>query len=289
MSKVAVMTDTAASVPQELKQKYGIKALPFHIVIDGKSYSEPEIDMGQLYTRLKQKENLPTTAAPSVEEFLEAYQELSKRAEAILHISMTSKFTMEYGTALEAKEMVREKLPQTAIEVIDSQTVTSAELLIVLEAAKAAAQGRNLNEVVQLVNDMIPRMNELSSRDTLFYLDKGGRVFEAKSWAEAESVTSFRAIVEIDASTGGVTKPLARAKTKGQIMQKMVEIAKERAGGKKLHAAITHANVPQEAEKLKQMVLAEFRCDELYVADVTPVVVVHNGEGYIELGFYSND
>ena len=81
---------------------------------------------------------------------------------------------------------------------------------------------------------MIPKMNQLSTRDTLFYFDRLGRIFEAKSWAEAESKTSFRAILEIDASTGGITKPVARAKTKAQIMEKMVEITKERVGDKRM-------------------------------------------------------
>jgi len=102
MSKVAVMTDSVASVPHELAQKHDILVIPFHIIMDGKSYLETKLDMDQLYARLKERENLPTTSAPSVGEFLEAYQELSRRAEAILHISMTSSFTMAYGAAIEA-------------------------------------------------------------------------------------------------------------------------------------------------------------------------------------------
>jgi len=111
MSKVAVMTDTIASVPHEIAKEYGIKVIPFHVVMDGKSYLETKIDMDQLYARLKERENLPTTSAPSPGEFLKAYQELSRRAEAILHISMTSSFTMAYEAAIEAKEIARERLP----------------------------------------------------------------------------------------------------------------------------------------------------------------------------------
>ena len=288
MKKVAIMTDTIASIPREIAKEYGIEIIPFHVVIDGKSYVETEIDMNQLYARLKEKGNLPTTSAPSVGEFLEAYRELSQRAESILHISMNSAFTMAYGASIEAKELAREKLPKTIIEVIDSKTVESSELLIVLEGARAAKQGKSLDEVIQIANNMIPRMNQLSTRDTLFYLDKGGRIFEAKSWAEAESKNSFRAIVEIDASTGGVTKPIARAKTRSQVMKKMVDIARERVGDKKLHAAIAHANVPDQAEQLKQMVLSQFQCDEFYVVDVPPVAATQNGQGLIEFGFYSS-
>ncbi len=94
---------------------------------------------------------------------------------------------------------------------------------------------------------MIPRVNQLSTRDTLFYLDGLGRIFEVESWAEAESKNSFRAIIEIGASTGGMTKPVARAKTKTQLMNEMVNIARERAGSKKLHTAIAQANAPEDA------------------------------------------
>jgi len=95
--------------------------------------------------------------------------------------------------------------------------------------------------------------------------------------------------VEIDASTGGITKPVARAKTKTQITNKMVSIAKERAGGKKLHAAIAHADAPEDAERQKQMILARLQCGEFYVVDVPPVAATQNGQGLIEFGFYSSD
>jgi DegV family protein with EDD domain len=289
MRKVAVMTDTVASVPLEIQKEYGIKVIPFHIIMDGEDYLETEVNINQLYTWLKDKENLPTTSFSSPEEHLQAYQELSQNAEAILYICMTAAFTGGYDAAIQAKEMAREKLPQTSIEVIDSKTLECSQLFVTLAAARAAVQGKNLDEVIQFANDMIPRVNQLSIRDTLFYLDKGGRICEAKSWAKAEAANSFRAIVEIDSSTGGITKPVARAKTKVQIMEKMVEIVKERVGDKKLHFAIAHVNVPEQAEQLKQKILSQFQCDEFYMTEVLPVAAIHNGEGLIELGFYSID
>jgi DegV family protein with EDD domain len=289
MRKVAVMTSTVASVPLEMQKEYGIGVIPFHIIMDGKDYLETEIDINQLYTRLKDKENLPTTSFPSPGEFLQAYRELSQNAEAILHVAIASALSGEYEAALQAKEMAREKLPQTTIEVIDSKTLECSQLLITLEAARAAVQGKKLDEVIQFANDMIPRVTEFSTRDTLFYLDKGGRICEAKSWAEAETANSFRAIVEIDASTGGIIKPVARAKTKAQIIDKLVEIVKERVGDKKLHFAIAHANVPGQAEQLKQKTLSSFQCEDFHVLETPPVTAVHNGEGLIQFGFYTSD
>ncbi|MFB0556425.1 MAG: DegV family protein, partial [Dehalococcoidia bacterium] len=150
-------------------------------------------------------------------------------------------------------------------------------------------QGKSLQEVTKLANDMIPRVNDLSTRDTLFYLDKEGLVFEAQSWAEAESKSTFRAILKVDASSEGITKPIARAKAKTQIMNKMVDIAKERVRGKKLHAAIVHTNVPDQAEQLKKMILSQFQCDEFYVAEALGATAAKNGRGLIHFGFYGGD
>jgi len=86
-----------------------------------------------------------------------------------------------------------------------------------------------------------------------------------------------------------MTKPVAGAKTKTQLMNEMVNIARERAGNKKLHAAIAQANAPEDAEQLKQVVLAQSQCDELYVVDVSLITAVHNGQGLIEFGFYSSN
>jgi len=283
------MTDSGSNIPQELAQEVGIRVMPFHIIIDGKDYLDTEIDMHDLYARLSTKKSLPTTSFPSIEEYLQVYQELSQKAEAILFISVTSAFTKAYSLALEAKEIVSKKLPETAIEVIDSRTGGTGLALIVLQAARLTEQGKDLKTVTEQVNNMIPRTIHLSAPDTLFYLDKGGRICEAKSWAEAQSVNSFRAIVEIDASTGGVTKPIARAKTKKQIMEKVVRIVKEKMGKNRIHAGITHNNAPESAQQLRKIVLSQLQCDELHIFEALAPAAVHTGQGLVDLGFYSSD
>ncbi len=289
MKKVAVMTDSASNMPQEIAAKSDIKIMPFHIIIDGKDFLDTEIDMEKLYARLSTKENLPTTSFPSTVEYLQVYQELSRKAEAILFISVTSIFSNAYNLALEARELAREKLPQTTIEVIDSRTAGTGMALVVLKAARLAKQGKDIETVMADINQTLPRLTHLSAPDTLFYLDKGGRICEAKSWVEAQSINSFRTLVEIDASTGGMTKPVARAKTKTEIMTMMVNIAREKVGNKKIHAGITHNKVPEQAKQLKGMISSQLQCDELYVFEGLAPGVVHTGKGLIDFGFYSSD
>ena len=284
MGTVAISADSVSLTPEKARE-YGFTLIPCPIIMDGKQYLDTEINMDELYARLDTKENLPKTSTANVEEFLRFFAELSQKAEAIFHICMSSVFSPQYNNALKAKELAGEKLPGTRIEVADSRTIGIGVHFLAIEAAKAAAEGKNIDEVVELVNGIIPRVTVLAARDTLFYYDKGGRVFEARTWAEAESASSFRSIVEVDASTAGTVKPVARAKTVAQIMDKLVEITKERADDNKLRAVIGHTRVPDRAEKLKEMLLSELQFDWLYVAEESASVAVHNGKGLIDYTF----
>ena len=285
MSKVVISADSVSLTP-EAAREYGFTLIPCPIIVDGKQHLDTEIDMDELYARLDTKENLPKTSTTNIEEILQFFTGLSQGAEAILHICMSSVFSPQYKNILQAKELAREKLPKTKIEVFDSRTMGTGVAFLAIEAARTAEQGKNIDEVTELVNHIVPGVVTLYARDTLFYLAEGGRIFEARSWAEAEVASSFRSITEADASTGGMLKPVARAKTVAQIMDKLVEITKERGNGNKLRGVIGYTRgAADRAEKLRDMLLSELKFDWLYVAEEGASVAVHNGRGLIDYTF----
>ncbi len=288
MGKVAVMTDTIAGIPEEMAEEYGIKVIPYHIIMDGNDYLETEVDREQLYARVRERENLPTTTAASVGEFLEAYREASGRAESILHITATIPISATgHEASLQAKERAKEELPKTAIEVIDSRTTCSAQLLVVLEAASAAARGKSFQEVIEAANNTISRVSHIDMFTTLFYLEKGGRIGDARSLQK--SAVSFKPMIEVDASTGGKVTPIGRVRTKAQGVKRLLEIVEERSKGRRLHVVVDHAGIPDDAEKLKEKVLSRFECAELYVTESARIAIIHNGLGILRLGFYCDD
>ncbi len=284
VQKVVVTSDSGSILPEKARE-HGFTMIPCPVIMDGKAYLDTEIDMDKLYARLETRENMPTTSTANMGEFAQFFTEAGQKAEAILHICMSSVFSGHYNIALQGKKLAGEKLPGKRIEVVDTRAMGTGVALVAMEAAKAAAQGKNIDELMELVDGLIPQVSVLLARDTLFYQAKGGRIFEARTWAEAESATSFRSITEADASTGGALKPIARAKTVAQIMDKLVGITKERAGDKKLVGIIGHARVPDRAEKLKEMLLSEVQFEELLVSEASASVVVHGGIGIIDYSF----
>jgi DegV family protein with EDD domain len=285
MKRVVVSADSV-SLPHETAQEYGFSLIPCPISLDDKTYLDNEIDIEELYKRIDSRENLPKTSMVNVEDFLSFFTRTSRGTDDVVHICMSSVFSPQYKNALQAKELASKSLGGVTIKVVDSLSIGIGVHLIAIAAAKAAAQGKTLDEVMELVSAVTPQVVSLAARDTLFYYDKGGRIFEARSWAEAEATSSFRSIIEVDASTGGTVKPVARTKTVAQILDKLVELTKERDNGSQMWGFIGYTrDAADRAEKLKEMLLAELDFDWLYVAEESASVAVHNGRGFIDYAF----
>lgn len=292
MNKVAIMTDTVSFIPQGIADKYNIKLLASCIVMDGRTYPENELNLAEFYQKLpkwKETGNMPTSTAIPIGSFIKAYCELSQKAKAILYISQSAKLSPSPNIALQAiaTDEVKDKLSQTATKVIDCGTACGAEMLIVLEAARAAAAGKSFSKVLEVVNNMVKKINEIVLSDNLYYLAKGGRIHKARPWAGSKITNTV--LLEMNASTGGEHVPLARRKTKGQALKTLFDIVKQRSGGKKLHVAIDHADALAEAEELKQKVLSQFECVEVFINQIGPVVTLHTGVGTRVFSWWSED
>ena len=87
--------------------------------------------------------------------------------------------------------------------------------------------------------------------------------------------------------TGGTVNPYARPRTMSRAIQLMLKEMEKQAGNLALHAAVLHADAPDEAEELRQMVESRFDCVELHVTEFTPVMGVHAGPGVLGLAFFA--
>jgi len=285
MKEVAIIVDSIAKMPPAVSEKYDITVLPFHIAMGGKDYLDTTIDKELLYSQIMSKD-LPTVSPPSPGKMSEAFRQVSQRAKAILYITMTSGFSGEYERVKGVISSTKKELPDISIEVIDSLTVTCAEALITIEAAKAASQGKNFPEVIEIARQMVKRVTALSVRDSLYYFDKSGRL--GKERPLAGSPVPLAPVLEIDASTGGVTQAVSKHRTVAKAVENMLEIMKKRSANKKLHVMVGHLYKPDTAEALKEKVLSEFQPAEFYLTEVSPVAAIINGP-YVDLAFFTED
>lgn len=285
MSGVRVVADSSVCLPRELIKKYNIELVPETIIFGTKIYRDGvDLDPGDFYVLLGRAKDLPTTSAPSPQDFIDAYQRAAKDADAIACVLVTSGFSQ---MGLQAALTARESVPQPPIEIVDSRTAVGAYGFVVLAAAKAAADGKSLPEVLKAAESVQQRVNMVLTLDTLKYLAKGGRIGKAAQWAG--TMLSIKPILEVSVATGAI-EPIERVRSRPKALRRLLGIMQERVGeGQKVHVSIDHANVPEEAEQLKSQISSLFDCTDIFINDWAPVAGVHCGPGVIGLSFYSED
>jgi len=284
--KVAIVTDSSACIPAELAEKDGIGVVPLNVIFGDKTYQDGmDISPAEFYARLREVDELPTTAHSSAGAHLEAYRKASRRAPSILCITISTKFSGQFSSARVAVELAKESLPAVAIEVLDCGTAAAAQGLVVLAAARAAALGQSLDKVMAKAKSVAERVQLIAMVDNLRYLVRGGHV--PKLAAMASSLFRIKPVLTIN---DGDARPLAKAQTTSGALKRMLGIMKRRAvKGQPLHVAVMHADALDNAIVLRDEISARFQCSELFITEFTPVMGAHIGPGLVGVAFYSGD
>lgn len=283
---VAVVTDTTACIPQEMVKEYGIELVPIEVIFDDRVYRDGiDITPAEFYAKLRQTEKLPTTSGSLPGPYLEAYRRASQRADGIVCITESSKFSGMFNSARLAVEMAKEELPGVAVEVLECSSAAAGQGLVVLAAARAAASGKNLAGVVEVVKELMHRVHLFAALDTLHYLVKGGRVPQA-----AALVNSILGIKPVFSVNGGEAHTVALPRSTKSAMKRILKLMMKKVGkGQPVHAAVMHADALEQARVLRDQISSRFNCVELFITEFTPVMGVHTGPGVIGAAFYSED
>jgi len=195
---------------------------------------------------------------------------------------MSSKLSMFYDSALLAKELIKEELPQISIEVLDSQTVAAAEGLIALAAAQAATEGKTFDEVIVIAKKVSERVKFIGLLETIRHVYRTGRIPKA-----ASQIGSMLSVKPLLTGSDGLIRFAATAMTKQSGVEKMLHLMRNQAGNSEpIHVAVMHANTLTEAEELKDRIAAEFNCAELFITDFSPVMGYATGRGTLAVAFY---
>jgi DegV family protein with EDD domain len=279
MSRVVVVTDSTANVPADLVQRLDIRVVPILLALNGQTFRDGvDITSGEVYHLQRTSKILPTTSAPSVGDFLRIYAAAAKDASGILSVHLSPTLSAIYSVAVTASQLV-DGVP---IRHLDCHTAAMGQGFVALEAARAAAAGADLDAVEARAKEVAGKMNLLATIDTLEYLHRGGRIGGA-----AALVGTLLQIKPVLYVADGHVDVFAKPRTKSRAIRLMLEEVVKQADNRLLHAAILHADVPEEAEALRQKVIEQSDCAELYITELTPVMGAHTGPGVLGIAFWA--
>ena len=280
---VGVLTDTTASIPRSLVEKLKIELVPYY-VHRGLETLRDMIDVGpeEFARYLETATRLPTTSNPGPGDYLNGLHRLAERTREVVVLTMTSKGSGAYQSCRAAVEILRERLPQMRVEIVDTLQVAMAHGWAAIEAARAALAGMSLEEVVGRAKEVARRSMMIQTADTLRYLYMGGRIGRAQHLMG--SLLNIKPLIGMEE---GVIVALGTARSRAKAYARMVELMRQRVGeGARIKVAFTHVAAMDQLERLRERVLAHFECVEVLVSALSPALAVHSGPGTVGVNFF---
>ncbi len=280
MSKVAIVTDSTAYIPDDLLERYSIAVTP-QILIWGDETFQDGVDIlpDEFYKRLRTAKVMPTTSQVAIVTMKATFEKLLEAGYDVLGIFISAKLSGTMQSAIQAREMLPKAAPK--IIVLDSNSTAMAMGFHVLTAARAAQAGANLAECQKLAEEAQKHTGVYFVVDTLEFLRRGGRIGGAQ--AMLGSALNLKPLLEL---RDGRIEPVEKIRTKSKAINRMIELVIEHVAGRTpVRLATLHANVEDEAKSALAAAATRLNPVEQILASVSPAIGTHAGPGTVGLAY----
>lgn len=285
VKRVAVVTESTASLPKALGKEFGITVVPIPFDYAGNSYLDGvDVTPGEFNRMLSPNLPLARTSAPSVGTYAETFGWLAGEGYEVLHLAPTPAVTRMYETAEQGRRLAQEGGVEKRIEVVDSGTATMAQGFLAREAARMAQEGADMDEILTRIQDLRSRVYLLVTLNTLEYLAKTSRIPNISSlFGQALRIKP------IILFANGTVKPLERPRSRKKSVRRLLELVERHLhSGSGLHVAVQHAAAPADAEDLRHTLETRLKPEEILVSEFSPVMSSYTGPGLLGVAFYED-
>jgi len=220
VSKVHIVTDSAATIEPAVAERLGVTIMPLTVQIDHKAYQDGA-DLGheELLLCMACDRACPKIVGPTAEQFWQVYTRLTRHTDQIISLHSSANLSL---VCREAHLAAREFLGRCDILIIDSETLSLGLGILVEESAKWASESVPLGEIVRWIRGMIRRIYIVFVTDTLDYLEYSRLISPAQAILGAMlGIRPFLAIEE------GQIIPMEKVRSRERAIDKLAEFANE--------------------------------------------------------------
>ena len=275
MDKIKIITDGSCDLSHEVLNKFNINVVPLGVSFGEEHYTAGvDIDNKEFYAKMKERKELPKTFCPSPENFCKEYQ---CEEDEIIVIALSSKLSGTYNSASLARDLYLSEHKEKDIRVIDSMTGSIGAGLLLIKAAKMISEGKDIDEIVEAIENLKEKISFYGTLETLENAIKGGRINPLAG--KIIGALNFKAIVQIK---DGVVKPIDKARGESNSIKKVANyITSSIEDTKDKILCLMHANCPEKAHKLLSIIEKTHKFDEVYISEVGPVMGTYTSEGAV--------
>ncbi|MCY7221453.1 DegV family protein [Streptococcus cristatus] len=267
MTKIKIVTDSSITIEPELAKDLNITIVPLTVMIDGVVYSDANLKEGEFLQLMKSSKNLPKTSQPPVGVFAEVFEDLSAEDVQIISIHMSHALS---GTVEAARQGAT--LAKADVTVVDSSFTDQAMKFQVVEAAKMAKAGANLEEILEKLEEVKAKTELYIGVSTLENLVKGGRI--GRVTGLISSLLNIRVVMQM---TNHTLTPIVKGRG-AKTFKKWLDDLKESLKEKEIEEiGISYAGGPEFANQMKEE-LQEFVEKPIPVLETGSIIQTHTGE-----------
>jgi len=268
---IRIVTDSACDLPDTALAQHGITVVPLYVNLGPRGYLDGiELPRAEFYDRLPTYNPPPTTGVPGLDMFIQAYERLAQEGATeilSLHISQSLSSTVEVA------RVAARQTGAVPVTVLDSQQLSMGMGFLAITAAEAAKDGRTMEEILALLDDQVARTHTAAALDTLEFLRRSGRMSGVV--ARVGNLLQIKPILKM--FQGNPT--VERVRTRRVALSRLVAMLEAHAPLEKV--AFLHANVPERAAGLQELVRHLLPAGEIPVGIITPVLGAHIGPGVV--------
>ena len=280
---VRVMTDSTSYIDEEVINDLDIKVLSLYVSFHDKSLKETDIENQEFYEMLEDKD-IPLSSQPTLGELYENMVDVVAKGHDLLCIFLSSDMSGTYNSACKVREKVLEEYKDANIHIIDSKSNSMQLGFAAIVSARAAKEGKSIEEVIKVAEDNIKRSRFLFIPDNLEYLKKGGRIGGGSAL-----IGNILKIIPVLTVENGKTAILKTVRTKTRAIKAMMEKMLEdniKSGIKEI--IVHHINCYDQAMELANK-LKESLAIDVSIVDIGPVIGLHVGPGAIGIAYYTEN
>lgn len=283
--RVAIVTDSAADIPPRLQQQLRIHAVPLRVFLGTEAYLDKQtLTPDEVYERLVRGEQRVGTSQPPPGDYITLYQYLFEHYSSIVVVSLSGALS---GT-LEAAQRAANSVDSARIEIFDTRTASIAEGLIVCAAAERAAQGGEVDDILDAALDARHRIKLILGAPSVEYLERGGRV---RGW-KTRLARRLNLVPILTVAMDRGTVKLHGIARRGRVHRTILDgarkgLGKEQSAPKQIW--IAHAGAPDVADAYRSALAEVSPESTIDIMEAGPVIGAHTGPGAVAIAWLSRD
>ncbi|EIG25620.1 DegV family protein [Streptococcus parasanguinis] len=267
MANIKIVTDSSITIEPEVVKEYGITIVPLSVMVDGVLYSDSELGEGDFLRLMQSSKNLPKTSQPPVGVFAEIYENLAADGDHIVSIHMSHALS---GTVEAARQGAT--LSGADVTVIDSGFTDQAMKFQVVEAAKLAKEGADLDTILARIEEVKEKTELYIGVSTLENLVKGGRI--GRVTGLLSSLLNIRVVMEMKDHQ---LEPIVKGRGNKTFKKWLDELVEKLSHSKVAEIGISYAGTPEWANEMKAQ-LQSLVEKAIPVLETGSIIQTHTGE-----------